>query len=114
MGNTHDLSGDRAAGRALNAKPRTHGFCVNFMQLPSHGYTFYSSVKCSFSVSTVQIQSQDINYIFQSDNNILFTSRKLSMAGTGYSMMRRRKVYRPRQDSMKVLKPMCSTQYNRW
>lgn len=29
-----------------------------------------------------------------------FTSRKLSMAETGYSMMKRRKVYRHRQDSM--------------
>lgn len=29
-----------------------------------------------------------------------FTSRKLSMAGTGYSMMKRRKVYRHMQDSM--------------
>lgn len=29
-----------------------------------------------------------------------FTSRKLSMAGTGYSMMSRTKVYRLMQDSM--------------
>lgn len=36
----------------------------------------------------------------QKAEKVKFTSRNLSMAGTGYSMMKRRKEYSPAQDTM--------------
>lgn len=102
VGNTHNL---RGAGRALNATSHTHGFHQHHATIVTPSLSFQMEhifCFCCSNLTTFVISFRETRITTESQKNgkkTKFTSRKLSMAGTGYSMMKRRKVYRPMQDS---------------